>query len=534
MTIDKYLLLAGALFVGSAYADETIARPEGLIYCSEGVPQTFNPQLTHAATTLDAISLPLYDRLLEVNPVTLAIEPGLASAWTLSDDGLTYTFTLRDKVLFHASPWFNPTRPFNADDVVFTFNRLLEPTHPYHQVSGGNYPYFRSLGLDNLIKRVSRVDERHVVFELNHPNASFLADLASSYAVMLSAEYGAQLLSAGTPALIDSRPIGTGPFKFKEYRDHQFIRYLRHDAYWRGAPRTAQLVFDITPRSAKRLTKLLTGECDVMSYPAASQVKVIQEHPELALSVQSGMNVSFIAINTRKAPFNDVRVRRAIAAAVNRSNLLQAVYFGNGDVARSLLPSLSWGFDPSLPQPVTDLKLARQLLKESKHEKGFDMTLLIPSGSRPFNPDPMKSAQLIRSDLAAIGIKVKIRMQESPVLDRSVSQAGYDAILGGWLANNSDPDNFFRQLLGCHAISGGSNLSRWCDPGFEQLLDDAVSTQQMGFRIRNYYYAQQILASEMPLIPLVHALQIQANRRVIQGLQISPLGGTLFNGAYRE
>ncbi len=119
-------------------------------------------------------------------------------------------------------------------------------------------------------------------------------------------------------------------------------------------------------------------------------------------------------------------------------------------------------------------------------------------------------------------------------MQRTLEAGRYDAVLTGWQADNTDPDSFFRQLLGCHAIAAGSNVSRWCDPGFEQLLDDAVSSAKMGFRIRNYYYAQQMLTSQMPLIPLAHALQTQASRRDVQGLTMTPLGGTLFNGAYRK
>lgn len=533
MITNKYLLLAGALLLAGCQPQAKSAAQAGLIYCSEGAPQTFNPQLTNLSTTLDAVSFPLYDRLLEVNPITLAIEPRLASHWQMSQDGLTYTFTLRKGVMFHHNAAFVPSRSLNADDVVFTFTRLIDTHSPYNPVSGGRYPYFHSLGLDRLITSVHRQGEQ-VVFTLSRPNAAFLADLASAYAVILSAEYGEQLLRAGTPEQLDRQPIGTGPYRFKEYRDRQFIRYQRHDAYWKGPAHLEQLVFDITPRSAKRLAKLLTGECDVMGYPAASQVKVIQEHDDLALSVQSGMNVAFLALNTRQPPFNDVRVRQALAYAINRENLQQAVYFGTGEVARALLPSLSWGYDPATVLPSPDLVLARKLLAEAGLGQGFEMTLLLQSGTRPYNPDPRKSAQLIRNDLAAIGIRVKIQVQEWSVMQRTLEAGRYDAVLTGWQADNTDPDSFFRQLLGCHAIAAGSNVSRWCDPGFEQLLDDAVSSAQMGFRIRNYYYAQQMLTSQMPLIPLAHALQTQASRRDVQGLIMTPLGGTLFNGAYRK
>ncbi|QWL60469.1 peptide ABC transporter substrate-binding protein SapA [Aeromonas jandaei] len=527
-------LLLGLLVLLTGCNKQSEASKTGLIYCAEGSPLSFNPHVSNTGVTLDASARPLYDRLLEVNPNTLALEPALATNWHVSEDGLTYTLTLRKGVSFHHTPWFKPSRTLNADDVVFTYARQLDEHHPYHNVSGGDYPFFYSLGQDQLIKRVYKKGPQQVVFELNQPNASFLATLASDYAVILSAEYAEQMLKAGTPALLDTRPIGTGPFSFKEYRHNEFIRYLRHPGYWNGPARIEQLVYDITPRSSKRLAKLLTGECDVMSTPAASQLSVIKQHPDLSLSVQSGMNVAFLALNTRKPPFNNVKVRQAIASTINIDNLLQAVYFDTGLPANSLLPPLSWGYNPSLPMRKPDLALARKLLKEAGLEKGFEMQVLVQPDARPYNPDALKTAQLMRSDLAKVGIKLKIVQQAWPVIEKRLAAGQYDSLLSGWIADNADPDNFFRQLLSCSAVERGNNYSRWCSPAFDQLLDDAVTTPQLAFRLRNYYYAQTLLNELLPLIPLAHALRTQVSRSDIEGLILMPFGGTSFNQAHRE
>lgn len=527
-------LLLGLLVLVTGCQKQDEASKTGLIYCVEGAPQTFNPQLANSGVTLDASARPLYDRLLEVNANTLDIEAGLATAWHSSDDGLIYSLTLRKGVTFHRTPWFSPSRPFDADDVLFTYHRLLDEAHPYHAISGGQYPYFYSLGLASLIKRVYKKGPHEVVFELNRPDASFLATLASDYAIVLSAEYGEQMIKAGTPELLDNRPIGTGPFSFKEYRHNEFVRYLRHPGYWGGEARIEQLIYDITPKSSKRLAKLLTGECDVMSTPSASQLSVIDKDSHLDLSVQSGMNVAFLALNTRKAPFNKVKVRQAIASAINVQNLLQAVYFETGQPAASLLPPLSWGYNPSLQLRKQDLKLARQLLAEAGLPHGFEMQVLVQPGARPYNPDGLKTAQLMRSDLAKIGVKLKIVQQAWPVIETRLAKGQYDSLLSGWIADNADPDNFFRQLLSCAAVERGNNYSRWCSPAFDQLLDDAVTTPQLSFRLRNYYYAQTLLNEQLPLIPLAHALRTQVSRSDIEGLTLMPFGGTTFNQAHRE
>ena len=181
-------LLLGLLVLVSGCQKRDEASKTGLIYCAEGAPRTFNPQLANSDATLDASARPIYDRLLEVNANTLGIEGGLATRWQSSEDGLSYTLTLRKGVTFHRTPWFSPTRHFNADDVLFTWQRLLDEHHPFHAVSGGEYPYFYSLGLGNLIKRVYKKGPYEVVFVLDRPDASFLATLASAYVIVLSAE----------------------------------------------------------------------------------------------------------------------------------------------------------------------------------------------------------------------------------------------------------------------------------------------------------------------------------------------------------
>ncbi|MCT7655487.1 ABC transporter substrate-binding protein [Oceanimonas sp. NS1] len=172
---------------------------ESLLYCAEGAPFTFNPQLAAATRTLDATAHQLYDRLLDIDPETLQPVPALALDWHRSDDGLHYRFTLRPGVQFHHTAWFSPSRPLNADDVVFSFQRLIDNTHPFHGVSGGHYPFFDSIGLGGLVKRVRALGPREVEFELRRPDASFIGNLATDYAVVLSAEYAGQLLAAGTP-----------------------------------------------------------------------------------------------------------------------------------------------------------------------------------------------------------------------------------------------------------------------------------------------------------------------------------------------
>jgi dipeptide transport system substrate-binding protein len=180
------------------------ASAKTLVYCSEGSPEGFNPSLYTAGTTFDASSRQIFNRLVEFERGTTKIVPALAETWEVSDDGLTYTFHLRKGVKFHATKGFTPSRDLTADDVVYSFERQLKKDHPFYKVSGGQYEYFVSMDMPNLLKAVEKVDDLTVRFALNQPEAPFIANLGMDFASIHSAEYADQMLKAGP---IPIRPI---------------------------------------------------------------------------------------------------------------------------------------------------------------------------------------------------------------------------------------------------------------------------------------------------------------------------------------
>lgn len=531
-----HILLCALILIisGCQKAEENELTRQGLVYCSEGSPVTFNPQLDISGTTADATSHQLYNRLIDFDPQTGKLVPSLASSWSVSRDGLTYAFQLRKHVNFHQTPYFQPGRSFDARDVLFSINRWRDPDHPYHQVSGGRYPYFESLGLQELIKDVSMINGFRVEIKLNYPDSSFLATLATDFAVILSQEYASQLMSDNTPELLDTRPIGTGPFKFDAYRKDAYIRYRRHDGYWEGNQSQQQLIYDITPRSSLRLAKLITGECDVIAYPAQTELQVIEERQDLVLEERPGLNVGFWAFNTARPPFDDARVRRALALAVDRKTLLDTVYFDTAVAARGLLPPSSWAFDENLQESSYNPVQAKKLLQEAGVDSGFSMTIWAMPIERAYNPNATKMAELIQHYLAEVGIRARIVSHEWSTFRRLLLQGHHDSVLIGWSADNGDPDNFYRPLLSCSAISSGSNRANWCSAEYDRLINQAVRTADESVRMRYYQKANQILADQVPLVPIAHAYRFQAHRKGLTGMQINPFGGISFANVSKE
>lgn len=255
-----------------------------LVYCSEASPEGFSPQLYTSAATFDASANTIYNRLVDFKIGTTTIKPSLAESWDISPDGLLYTFKLRRGVKFHSNSYFTPTRDFNADDVVFTFDRMGNPQSPYHKLATGQtFAFYQQLGLEKIIDKVEKVDGETVRFTLKGAEAAFLANLAMPFASIYSKEYADKMLAKGDMSKIDTYPIGTGPFRFVSYQKDATIRYNAFDSYWAGRPKLDSLIFAITPDASARYAKLQANTCQVMSYPKPADLDAIKTNANINL-----------------------------------------------------------------------------------------------------------------------------------------------------------------------------------------------------------------------------------------------------------
>ncbi|MGQ9367608.1 ABC transporter substrate-binding protein [Azospirillum sp. A39] len=514
-------VLAAAVPAGAA---------ETLVYCSEGDPESLNPQFVTTTTGMDAV-LPIYDTLVAFRPGGTEIGPGLAESWSVSDDGLVYTFALRRGVQFHATADFVPSRPLTADDVVFSFERQWKTGHPFHTVSGGDYPFFTDMGLPSLLEAVEKVDDHTVRVVLRRPEAPFLADLAMPFMAILSAEYADAMMAQGTPERVDRVPVGTGPFRFADFRPDVAIRYRAFDGHWRGRPRIDTLAFAITRNAAVRFNKLRSGECHVMAAPAPSDLAKIQAAPDLALLRQEGLNVSYLAFNTVRPPFDDVRVRRALTMAIDKRTLVDAVFQGAGQPAKNPIPPTLWSYADDIEDTPYDPEAARRLLAEAGHADGLAIDLWYMPVTRPYMPDAKRVAEMMRIDLERIGVTATLRTADWNAYRNALSRGEHEAGILGWSGDNGDPDNFLHALLSCTAArSGGGNMAHWCDPAFDDRIGRAKRTSDVGERTRLYREAQRIFKDQAPWMPIAHSLVFTALRREVTGYRTSPFGLHLFAG----
>ncbi|EZI27352.1 ABC transporter substrate-binding protein [Pseudomonas extremaustralis] len=520
------LLVSAGLLAAAPFAQAAT----NLVFCSEGSPAGFDPGQYTTGTDFDASAETMFNRLTQFERGGTAVVPGLATSWDVSPDGLTYTFHLRDGVKFHTTPYFKPTRTFNADDVLFTFNRMINKDDPFRKAYPTEFPYFTDMGMDTNIKNIEKVDDHTVKFTLGTVDAAFIQNLAMSFASIQSAEYAAQLLKNGTPQDINQKPIGTGPFVFQRYQKDSQIRYVANKQYWDPSKvQLDQLIFAINTDASVRVQKLKAGECQVTLHPRPADVDALKADPNLQLLTKPGFNLGYIAYNVRHKPFDQLEVRQALDMAVNKQSILNAVYQGAGQLAVNAMPPTQWSYDDSIKDAAYDPEKAKALLKAAGVKEGTEITLWAMPVQRPYNPNAKLMAEMLQSDWAKIGLKVKIVSYEWGEYIKRTKNGEHDISLIGWTGDNGDPDNWLGTLYSCDAI-GGNNYSMWCDPAYDKLIKQAKVVTDREQRTVLYRQAQQLLKQQVPITPVAHSTVNQPLSAKVEGFKVSPFGRNVFSG----
>lgn len=488
-----------------------------LVYCSEGSPDVFNPQLSSSGTTFDATAVQMLNRLVQTELGTTKLQSSLAESWDISPDGTQYTFKLRRGVKFHSNARFKPSRDFNAEDVLFSFQRMGDVNHPFHKTAPGkNFAYYDDKEMGKIIDKIEKVDDYTVRFKLKRPDAPFLVNLSLSFASIFSAEYAEKMKAAGKPEVIDVEIIGTGPFQFVSYQKDANIRYKAFDHYWGGRPKIDNLVFAITPDASVRFAKLKAGECHVMAYPKPADIALIKADPNLKLVSLDGLNVGYIAFQMDKKPFDNKLVRQALNLATDKQAIMRTVFQGSGRAAKNPFPPSLWSYNDKIPGYPFDIEKAKVLLEKAGHAKGFTVDLWYLPVSRPYNPDGKRMAELIQADWAKIGVKANLVTYEWGEYLKRSKKGEHQAVMLGWSAG-ADPDDFLGPNLSCDAVKSGGNVAHWCNAEFETLFQKAKVAVKQADRAKLYERTQEIFHEEAPWIPIAHTVLLTPVRKEVKG-----------------
>ncbi len=478
-----WVAIAGSALGGATDNSIVIAVPDE--------PPCLDPT-TNAAAAIDQIlNQNVYEGLVRVNPKG-EIEPALAESYEVSSDGLTYTFHLRHGVLFHNG------EPFTAKDVLATFTRDMnkEYGHPHPE-------YYAH------IKKIETPDPYTVIFHLDQVDAAFISLLALGDSV---------ILPANLPSDIKNHPVGTGPFKFVEWKLGDHLTLARFPKYYqKGVPKLDRVTFRFMPDQASALAALLSGGVDIVARVSAEIALGVKDNQQITTVAGPQNLVQLLAINNARVPFNDLRIRQAIAYALNRSEIIQGSMFGYGTpIGTHLTPANPYYVDLTGLYPYDPSK-ARALLAAAGYPNGFSTTLTLPQNYAIH----VRTGEIIADQLSRVGIKAKIELIDwGQWLSRVYHQADYDLTVIGHIGK-LDPGlmltGYSRERKDYYFRRGYDN------PKLDDLLDLGMRTLDKAKRKKIYAQAEEIIARDVVNYFIQDPDQIFLLKKGITGFSLYPI-----------
>jgi len=499
-----------------------------------GEPTQLNPVMATDGISYIA-EWPLFDSLVELDQ-TLNVRPLLAESWDVSKDGLVYTFKLRQGVKWHDGA------PFTARDVAFTFYAVLNP-----KVTTPHRAYFDALvGFPELtnkdapkrpedltVKPIEVVDEHTVRFRLRYPSGSFLAVLTNPRAGIIP-EHLLKSADLNTTEF-NRKPVGTGPFKFVEWRRGERLVMEANPQYYGGRPALDRLIFRIIPDSVVLLQELRAGGVDFIENPPLNEVARLRQTPGLKVLVADNTSYNYFGWRQDLEPFNDLRVRRALNHAIDVPAVVKEALQGYATIATGQFPPSSWAFDPSVKPYTYDPNRAKALLAEAgfrpeadgvlaKNGKRFSFTIRHDQANQAVKD----TAVIVQEYLKRVGVEAKLEPLDWPTFVKKLFASEFEGIVVGW-TNHHDPDPFAYTIW--HSSQWkGRNFAHYKNPRVDELLEQARHTAVVAERKKHYAEFSRLLMEDAPYVFLYFPQQVFVTRQSYDGFVPIPA----FAGIYQS
>ncbi|MEC1179625.1 ABC transporter substrate-binding protein [Metasolibacillus meyeri] len=486
---------------------EGTSKPQILVFGRGGDSVSLDPGTVTDGESFK-VTQNLFETLLNFGEQDTAIHPGLAKEWSISDDGLTYTFQLQEGVKFHDGT------DFNAEAVVKNVNRWKGGTKD-------DFYYFNSMfkaeGQD-IITDVKAEGDYTVVFTLSRQQAPFLKNLAMSpFGIASPTAFEA----AGDK--FGDQPVGTGPFKFADWKRNDSITIEKFADYWQeGLPKLDKVIFRSIPDNSARLNDLVAGNIDLADGINPSDGKTIEGDAKLQLIERPSMNIGYLGLTSTRKPFDNKLVRQAVNYAIDKQGIVDAFFEGRAQVAKNPMPPSISGYNDDITGYPYDPEKAKALLAEAGYD-GTPIELWAMPVPRPYMPDGAKVAEVIQKNLEDIGMPAKIVTYEWATYLDKAKNGEADAFMLGWTGDNGDADNFIYTLLDEDNI-GSNNYSYFQNAEMHKLLIQAQSETDENVRIDLYKQAQEIIHEEAPWVPLAHSTPLLAAKAEVKGFKAHPTG----------
>jgi peptide/nickel transport system substrate-binding protein/oligopeptide transport system substrate-binding protein len=471
-------------------------------------PRSLDPALSTDVPTGRAVSY-VFDGLTRFTP-DARVEPGLAERWDISQDGLTYTFHLRHGVKFHNGA------PFTAQNVVRSFQRALDPAtkggraEPLAPIRGSaDFAAGRAKSISGL----SAPNDSTVVITLSEALASFPKLLAMPVASMVP---------DSIPADFGQHPVGTGPWRFVEWKHDDYLKFARNPTYWGGAPATDTLIARIIPEPSTAVAEFESGNVDVLVIPQG-ETAAWEQTDEKSAMLQSApaLILYYMALNTTRPPLNDARVRQAINYAVDTKTILDQLMGGRGFLARGVVSPILDGGDSTRSRYAYDPAKAKQLLAAAGHPTGIDVELWHSQDATI-----ARLAQAVQGYLNAAGIRTKLVQRDASSAREAARKGETDMTLKTWYADYPDADSFLYPLLYSGSKGPGGNVSFYANPAFDRVMLAARREQDDAKRAALYRSADSLAYADAPMVPLFFFNDLYAVQPWIRNFKVP----TIFNG----
>ncbi len=500
-------LVMGVLFVPGSLTGWA-AGPSTFIWGKSGDGDSLDSAVSTNGEVYE-VTTQIFNLLVRAKPGQTDIEPDLATSWSVSPDGLVWTFNLRKGVTFHdGTPW-------NAEAAKFNWDRWADEKNPYHAVKGGDYEYWGDFMADSF-KEAKVVDPYTLQVILKKPNAPLLQNLTIiAFAFTSPAsfkKYGANGVGL--------HPVGTGPYKFVEWVRDDHVTMVANPSFFRkGLPKTQRLIMRVIKDNAARFLALKAGEVHAIELPNTEDVKAAQTDPNLKVVFRPPFNTSWLRFNMNDSLLKDKRIRQAIAYSINRQAIVQGLYAGFGEVANQHMPPTMWGRANVAPIPYDPGK-AKQLLAEASYPNGFSLDFWYIPVSRPYFPNGKEIGTAIASDLGKVGIRAHLQTEDWATFLKDAKTNKFQLYMAGWIGDNGDPDDW----LGFFFPKFDPKAARWSynNPAVFDLLNKAKVENSQAKRSQMYAQAETFVMNDLRDIPIAHAKVPLIARKNVEGLTGQP------------
>ena len=484
--------------------EETKASSDDLIIATSADAVSLDPAGSNDVPS-SQVQANIFETLVKQNE-EMELEPELATEWEAVEDNV-WEFKLREDVKFHDGT------DFNAEVVKANIERIIDE-------KVGSPRGF----LYEMVEEIEVVDDYTVRFITEYPFAPLPAHLAHNGGAMVSLkvieeDYKAIENGEEPGSVVNENPIGTGYFTFDEWKADKHIKLTKNEDYWGEEAKLNSVTFKVVGEDQTRIAELLTGDSHMADPVSPSDVEQVDNEEGLFVNRQGSTSLSYIGFNVEKEPFNDPKVRQAINMAIDKEQIIEGIYDGNGIPANGPLAPDVFGYDESVPGFEYDLEKAKELLKEAGYEDGFKTTLWTND-----NRERMDTATNVQAQLKEIGIDVEVEILEWGAYLDKTANGEHDMYVLGWSIVTGDADYGLYPLFHSSNVGNPGNRSFIKDPELDKLLDDARQNPDPEERVKLYREIQEMLYDLAPMLYIHHQEYLVGVNENVKGLVQLPTG----------